>query len=233
MAHELDIAAADFHRTYANLSTALHNCGQLEEAVAVALEGVQWAKKGPWRLQGSFPGECGPCSSSGALGRGPDPPRPARSTHRRGGLAAQSRGRGGEPGRPDRAARGRSRAARPGSQRGREPARRPVHRADPRRAHRAGDRRGTIRRRDRPGRRRDRPDERDRGPGRALPRRAPRARAARAILGLAPIRARRDGATERRLRAAIDARIVAIRDAAAQGGGSPRGWAARSSATPR
>ena len=55
MAHELDIAAVDFHRTYANLSTALHNCGQLEEAVAVALEGVQWAKKrGLWRLQGSF-----------------------------------------------------------------------------------------------------------------------------------------------------------------------------------
>ena len=55
MAHELDIAAVDFHRTYANLSTALHLCGRLEEAVAVALEGVQWAKtRGLWRLQGSF-----------------------------------------------------------------------------------------------------------------------------------------------------------------------------------
>ena len=88
-----------------------------------------------------------------ALGRGPDPARPARSPHRRGRLAAQPRGRGGaSPCGP-----GGSRMlapARLGSQRGREPARRPVHGADLRRAHRARDRRGAIRRRDRPDRRR-------------------------------------------------------------------------------
>jgi hypothetical protein len=44
-----------------------------------------------------------------------------------------------------------------------------------------------------------------------------------AILSLAPVRARRDGTTGRRLRAAIDARIVAIRDAAGEGSGSPDG----------
>ena len=55
MAHRLRLGAIDFHRVYANLSTGLQICGDLEASVAVALEGVEWAKgHGLWQLQGAF-----------------------------------------------------------------------------------------------------------------------------------------------------------------------------------
>jgi DNA-binding CsgD family transcriptional regulator/tetratricopeptide (TPR) repeat protein len=55
MAHELQMSVIDFHRVYANLSSCLESCGELEEAVDVALEGVAWARtRGVWRLQGTF-----------------------------------------------------------------------------------------------------------------------------------------------------------------------------------
>jgi DNA-binding CsgD family transcriptional regulator/tetratricopeptide (TPR) repeat protein len=55
LAHELQMSVIDFHRVYANLSSCLESCGELEEAVEVALEGVAWARtRGLWRLQGTF-----------------------------------------------------------------------------------------------------------------------------------------------------------------------------------
>ena len=55
MAHRLHLGAIDFHRVYANLSTGLQICGDLEGSLAVALEGVEWAKgHGLWQLQGAF-----------------------------------------------------------------------------------------------------------------------------------------------------------------------------------
>jgi DNA-binding CsgD family transcriptional regulator/tetratricopeptide (TPR) repeat protein len=55
LAHELQMSVIDFHRVYANLSSCLESCGELEEAVDVALEGVAWARtRGLWRLQGTF-----------------------------------------------------------------------------------------------------------------------------------------------------------------------------------
>jgi DNA-binding CsgD family transcriptional regulator len=55
MAHELQMSVIDFHRAYANLSTGLQVCGELEASVACAVEGVAWAKgRGLWRLQGAF-----------------------------------------------------------------------------------------------------------------------------------------------------------------------------------
>ena len=55
MAHELQMSVIDFHRAYANLSTALQVGGDLEGSIACALEGVEWARRrGLWRLQGSF-----------------------------------------------------------------------------------------------------------------------------------------------------------------------------------
>jgi ATP/maltotriose-dependent transcriptional regulator MalT len=55
MAHDLRLSAMDFHRAYANLSTGLQICGDLEGSVAIALEGVDWAKRhGLWQLQGAF-----------------------------------------------------------------------------------------------------------------------------------------------------------------------------------
>jgi DNA-binding CsgD family transcriptional regulator/tetratricopeptide (TPR) repeat protein len=55
LAHELRLNGIDFHRAYSNLSSGLQIAGRLEESVAVALEGVGWAKaRGMWRLQGVF-----------------------------------------------------------------------------------------------------------------------------------------------------------------------------------
>jgi DNA-binding CsgD family transcriptional regulator/tetratricopeptide (TPR) repeat protein len=55
MAHEHHVSSIDFHRSYANLSSSLEACGQVEEAASVALEGIDWAKKrGLWRMQGAF-----------------------------------------------------------------------------------------------------------------------------------------------------------------------------------
>ena len=55
MAKELQLSAIDFHRTHANLSTAYQMCGELERSLAVALDGVEWAKRRAlWRLQGAF-----------------------------------------------------------------------------------------------------------------------------------------------------------------------------------
>ncbi len=47
--------AHDLHRAFSNLSTVLQDAGRPEEAVAVAMEGVGWARRlGMWRLQGAF-----------------------------------------------------------------------------------------------------------------------------------------------------------------------------------
>jgi hypothetical protein len=113
MAHELDIAAVDFHRTYANLSTALHLCGRLEESIAVALEGVQWAKsRGLWRLQGSFL-EANAASALVDLGRW-DEARTLIDQRDRPiveGVSLLNHAVVADPGRPDGAVRGRSRAS--------------------------------------------------------------------------------------------------------------------------
>ena len=226
MAHELDIAAVDFHRTYANLSTALHICGQLEEAVAVALEGVQWAKtRGLWRLQGSFL-EANAASALVDLGRWDDARTLLDQRDRPivegvsllnhavvAGILAVRTGRLAD-----------ARVLL-------DPARNAV--ANLRDAQFTGPIHGGLielaiaeERFD------DAIDLADAGIAlmSATEDQGVRYRVElhglalhAAILGLAPIRARRDGATERRLRAAIEARVVAIRDAAAQGGGSPDG----------
>jgi len=226
MAHELDIAAVDFHRTYANLSTALHICGQLEEAVAVALEGVRWAKsRGLWRLQGSFL-EANAASVLVDLGRWDDARTLLDQRDRPivegvsllnhsvvAGILAVRTGRLADAHALLDPARNAIANLRDAQFTG------PIHG-------------GLIELAIAEERFDDAIDLADAGialmsttedqgvryrveiHGLALH---------AAIRGLAPIRARRDSTTERRLRAAIDARIVAIRDAAAQGGGSPDG----------
>ena len=109
LAHELELTAIDFHRTYSNLSTCLHACGDLEEAVAVAMEGVEWARgRGLWRLQGSFL-EANAAASMVELGRWSEAQglldRRERPHDRRGG-AAKPRGRGRAIGGADRSAGG-------------------------------------------------------------------------------------------------------------------------------
>ena len=227
MAHELDIAAVDFHRTYANLSTALHICGQLEEAVAVALEGVQWAKnRGLWRLQGSFL-EANAASALVDLGRW-DEARTLLDQRDRpivegvsllnhsvvaGILAVADRAGSRTLARCSIRLATRSRTCATPSSPGRSTAGSSSSRSP-----------------------RNDSTTRSTWPTQAIAlMSATEDQGVRyrvelhglalhaAILGLAPIRARRDGATERRLRAAIDARIAAIRDAAAQGVGSPDG----------
>ena len=226
MAHELDIAAVDFHRTYANLSTALHICGQLEEAVAVALEGVQWAKtRGLWRLQGSFL-EANAASVLVDLGRW-DEARTLLDQRDRpivegvsllnhsvvAGILAVRTGRLADAHALLDPARNAIANLRDAQFTG------PIHG-------------GLIELAIAEERFDDAIDLADAGIAlmSATEDQGVRYRVElhglalhAAILGLAPIRARRDGATERRLRAAIDARIAAIRDAAAQGGGSPDG----------
>jgi ATP/maltotriose-dependent transcriptional regulator MalT len=55
MAHEQQLSAIDMHRVYANESSALQICGDLEASVRSAMDGVSWARTHSlWRLQGSF-----------------------------------------------------------------------------------------------------------------------------------------------------------------------------------
>ena len=226
MAHELDIAAVDFHRTYANLSTALHNCGQLEEAVAVALEGVQWAKKrGLWRLQGSFL-EANAAAALVELGRW-DEARTLLDQRDRPivegvSLLNHAVVAGSLAVRTGRLADARALL---------DSARNAV--ANLRDAQFTGPIYGGLIElaiaEERFDDAIDLTDEaivlmsaaEDLGVRYRVELHGLALHAA--ILGLAPIRARRDGATERRLRAAIDGRIAAIRDVAAQGVGSPDG----------
>jgi DNA-binding CsgD family transcriptional regulator/tetratricopeptide (TPR) repeat protein len=53
LAIELD-RADEIHRAFANLSTALDLCGRADEAIAMALEGIEWANRNRYRLQGAF-----------------------------------------------------------------------------------------------------------------------------------------------------------------------------------
>lgn len=55
LAHALHLSAIDMHRVYSNEGSAMQLCGDLEGAVRVSMDGVEWARRHSlWRLQGSF-----------------------------------------------------------------------------------------------------------------------------------------------------------------------------------